>query len=100
MNDPVQSKEESSSQPEKSSRTPTWVITEWEEPWAKPPPAPPKFSWGLTLWVLVKFGLAGSLMVCAFVFFGDAFELLGRGQRLNMWGFVLLFCLALAILRY
>src|SRR6266446_8241729 len=44
MDDPAHDQRESLSQPKEFPRTPTWAITDWDQPEFKAPPAPPKLS--------------------------------------------------------
>src|SRR6266481_1254029 len=81
MDDPAHDQRESLSQPKEFSRTPTWAITDWDEPESKAATAPPKFSIR-DFRALANIGLAICLLVSAFVLFGDAVDSpFQRGHR-------------------
>ena len=90
MNDPAHDKPESLSQPKGFPRTPTWVITDWDEPKSKA--TPPKFSirdvWGLAQRLLVVFLINGWLVL--FIVAIDSPSRAGRGIGLGSL-FVLLY---------
>ncbi|SRR6266481_4647002 len=97
MDDPAHDQRESLSQPKEFSRTPTWAITDWDEPESKAATAPPKFSIR-DFRALANIGLAICLLVSAFVLFGDAVDSpFQRGHRTGVAWFIVLVCIALGL---
>ena len=87
MNDPAHDKPESSSKPKEFPRTPTWVITDWDEPESKA--APPKFSIR-DVWSLAQRLLVVCLITVLFIVAIDSPSRAGRGIGLGSF-FVLLY---------
>ena len=99
MDDPAHDKPESLSQPNEFPRTPTWVITDWNEPESKAANAPRKFSIR-DVWSLANICLVICLFVGWFILFIEAIDSpFQRGHELRMAYLIVLVCLVLRLLR-
>jgi len=86
-------------QPKKPSRVPDWVITDWEEPWAKAR-VPPKWSLA-EAWEVVKIGLLSGLVAGLAMLYLVAHGSPSRTvYGISAGTFLFFFFLILRVLRY